>query len=68
MGKRRLMKPDSGFAAVGILKALHKLREIDSAEGPFLGKGLPVGSVSLGSQSPSAPCEPSSLATARRWG
>ena len=34
-----------GSAAIGTLMTLHKQREIDSAEGPFLGKGLPNGAM-----------------------
>ena len=54
--------------ALGILKTLHKKREVDTARGPFLGKGRPVGSVSLCSQSPAAPCEHRLLATPTGWG
>ena len=41
--KRRLMKHDSGSAAVGILMTLSPKHAIDTAVGPFLGKGLPTG-------------------------
>ena len=43
MGKRRIMKLDSGFAAAGILMTVTQKRRDDSARGSFLGKELPTG-------------------------
>ena len=54
--KRRLMKHDSGSAAVGILMTLSPKHAIDTAVGPFLGKGLPTGlglADGIGPQGPS---------------
>ena len=53
----------SGSAAVGILKTLHKKREIDTTRGSFLGKERPVGRVHGILSRLAAPYESRSLAT-----
>ena len=43
IGKRRLLKHNSGSAAIGILKTLHPKRAIDSAAGSLPRRELPTG-------------------------